>query len=134
MIVRETISLPETLFYTRVMIPVLSSESDPGGDDASTQRDNDVMLKPRPKKKKPHLYKVLLLNDDYTPMDFVIHVLEKFFNKTRQEATDIMLHVHRRGIGVCGIFTYEIAETKVMQVMDYARASEQPLQCTMEKE
>jgi ATP-dependent Clp protease adaptor protein ClpS len=94
----------------------------------------DTLLKPRPKSKKPAMYRVILLNDDYTPMDFVIHVLEKFFNKSRQESTDIMLHVHRRGVGVCGIFTYEIAETKVAQVMNYARQHEQPLQCTMEKE
>jgi ATP-dependent Clp protease adaptor protein ClpS len=94
----------------------------------------DTLLKPRPKTKRPNMYKVLLLNDDYTPMDFVIHVLEKFFNKTRAESTEIMLHVHRRGVGICGVFTYEIAETKVVQVMDYARAHEQPLQCTLEKE
>ncbi|MCI5061088.1 MAG: ATP-dependent Clp protease adapter ClpS [Alphaproteobacteria bacterium] len=93
-----------------------------------------LLLKPRPKTKKPAMYKVLLLNDDYTPMEFVIHILERFFSKTRQEATDIMLHVHRRGVGICGIFTYEVAETKVAQVMDFARANEQPLQCTMEKE
>lgn len=99
-------------------------------DDPST----DTLLKPKPKTKKPNMYKVLLLNDDYTPMDFVIHILEKFFSKNRDEATEIMLHVHRRGVGICGIFTYEIAETKVMQVMDYARLHEQPLQCTMEKE
>lgn len=80
------------------------------------------------------MYKVLLLNDDFTPMDFVVHILEKFFNKSNTEATEIMLTVHRRGVGICGIYTYEIAETKVSQVMDYARACEQPLQCTMEKE
>jgi ATP-dependent Clp protease adaptor protein ClpS len=96
--------------------------------------DADTLLKPRPKTKKPNMYKVVLLNDDYTPMDFVILVLEKFFGKTRDEATEIMLHVHRRGVGICGIYTYEIAETKVMQVMDFARANEQPLQCTMERE
>ena len=94
----------------------------------------DTLLKPKPKTKKPNMYKVILLNDDYTPMDFVIRVLEKFFAKTREEATEIMLHVHRRGVGICGIYTYEVAETKVMQVMDFARAQEQPLQCTMEKE
>lgn len=92
------------------------------------------MLKSRPKTRRPSMYKVLLLNDDFTPMDFVVHILEKFFSKTRAEATDIMLHVHRRGVGICGIYTYEVAETKVTQVMDYARAREQPLQCTMEKE
>ena len=98
------------------------------------EKGNETLLKPRPKTKKPNMYKVILLNDDYTPMEFVILVLEKFFGKTRDEATEIMLHVHRRGVGICGIYTYEIAETKVMQVMDYARANEQPLQCTMEKE
>ena len=93
-----------------------------------------VLVKPKEKVKRPSMYKVLLLNDDYTPMDFVVHVLEKFFSKNKQEATDIMMQVHRRGVGVCGIFSYEIAETKVSQVMDFARANEQPLQCTMEKE
>ncbi|HPD82995.1 MAG: ATP-dependent Clp protease adapter ClpS [Alphaproteobacteria bacterium] len=98
------------------------------------ERQTGLLVKPRPKTKKPSMYKVLLLNDDYTPMEFVVHILENFFNKSRQEATDIMLHVHRRGVGICGIFTYEVAETKVAQVMDFARANEQPLQCTMEKE
>jgi len=93
-----------------------------------------LLLKARPKSKKPSMYKVFLMNDDYTPMEFVVHILETYFNKTRQEATDVMLHVHRRGVGLCGVFTYEIAETKVAQVMDCARANEQPLQCTMEKE
>lgn len=102
--------------------------------DPGERRATGLLLKPRPKTKKPSMYKVLLLNDDYTPMEFVVHVLERFFNKNRQEATDIMLHVHRRGVGLCGIFTYEVAETKVAQVMDFARANEQPLQCTMEKE
>lgn len=98
------------------------------------ERQNSILLKTRAKTQKPGLYKVLLLNDDYTPMEFVIHILERFFNKNKHEATDIMLHVHRRGVGLCGVFTYEIAETKVNQVMDFARANEQPLQCTMEKE
>lgn len=105
-------------------------------DDARPEdhKQSGLLLKPRPKTRKPGMYKVLLLNDDYTPMEFVVHILERFFNKNRQEATDIMLHVHRRGVGICGIFTYEIAETKMAQVMDFARANEQPLQCTMEKE
>lgn len=111
---------------------------DVGGDNQETSTEEDqqtgLLLKPRPKTKKPSMYKVLLLNDDYTPMEFVVHILERFFSKNRQEATDIMLHVHRRGVGICGIFTYEVAETKVAQVMDFARANEQPLQCTMEKE
>jgi ATP-dependent Clp protease adaptor protein ClpS len=94
----------------------------------------DVITKPRTRTKKPRLYKVLLLNDDYTPMDFVIYVLEQYFNKSRSEATGIMLQVHRSGVGVCGVFTYEVAETKVAQVMNFARQNEHPLQCTMEKE
>ncbi|MBI4184715.1 MAG: ATP-dependent Clp protease adapter ClpS [Proteobacteria bacterium] len=93
-----------------------------------------VVIKTRPKTKKPSMYKVLMLNDDYTPMEFVVHVLERFFGKSREEATRIMLHVHRRGVGVCGIFTYEVAETKVNQVMDLARQHQHPLQCTIEKE
>jgi ATP-dependent Clp protease adaptor protein ClpS len=84
--------------------------------------------------KKPSLYRVLLLNDDYTPMEFVVYVLERFFNKSREEATTIMLHVHQNGVGVCGVYTYEVAETKVAQVLDLARRQEHPLQCTMEKE
>ena len=80
------------------------------------------------------MYKVLLLNDDYTPMEFVILVLEKFFSKNKQEATDIMLHIHRKGMGICGVYTYEVAESKVAQVMDFSRSHEQPLQCTMEKD
>lgn len=112
----------------------LPDQGDSGDGDHLPERQSGLLLKPRPKTRKPNMYKVLLLNDDYTPMEFVVHVLERFFNKNKQEATDIMLHVHRRGVGVCGIFTYEIAETKVAQVMDFARASEQPLQCTMEKE
>ena len=93
-----------------------------------------VVVESKPKTKKPSMYKVLMLNDDYTPMEFVVHVLERFFNKAREEATQIMLHVHRRGVGVCGVFTYEVAETKVTQVVDYARQHQHPLQCTLEKE
>ncbi|MBM3515193.1 MAG: ATP-dependent Clp protease adapter ClpS [Alphaproteobacteria bacterium] len=93
-----------------------------------------VVIKTRPKVKKPSMYKVLMLNDDYTPMEFVVHVLEKFFAKSTEEATKIMLHVHQRGVGVCGVFTFEVAETKVNQVMDLARKNQHPLQCTLEKE
>jgi ATP-dependent Clp protease adaptor protein ClpS len=93
-----------------------------------------LITKTRPKTKKPSLYKVLLLNDDYTPMEFVVHVLERFFNKGREEATRIMLHVHQKGVGICGVYTYEVAETKVAQVMDFSRQNQHPLQCTMEKE
>ncbi len=116
------------------MLPPPDGGDGDNGSDQERERQTGLLLKPRPKTKKPSMYKVLLLNDDYTPMEFVVHILERFFNKNRQEATDIMLHVHRRGVGLCGIFTYEVAETKVAQVMDFARANEQPLQCTMEKE
>lgn len=92
-----------------------------------------VITKTKPQTKKPNLYRVLLLNDDYTPMEFVVLVLERFFNKDRETATRIMLHVHHHGIGECGIFTYEVAETKVTQVMDFARKHQHPLQCVMEK-
>src|SRR3546814_20257309 len=83
-----------------------------------------VVTKTKPKTKKPSLYKVLLLNDDYTPMEFVVLVLEQFFNKGREDATRIMLHVHQHGVGLCGLYTYEVAETKVTQVMDFARSEE----------
>ena len=120
-------------------LPVFSADPPalpPAGpsDGPQEERTPGLLLKPRPKTKKPAMYKVLLLNDDYTPMEFVVHVLERFFSKTQAEATEIMLHVHRRGVGVCGIYTFEVAETKVAQVMNFARASEQPLQCTMERE
>ena len=105
-------------------------EDDDGGGGTGT----GVVTKTRPETKKPSLYKVLLLNDDYTPMEFVVMVLEKFFNKGREDATNIMLTVHQKGVGVCGVYTYEIAETKVTQVIDYARRHEHPLQCTLEKE
>lgn len=93
-----------------------------------------VVTRTRPKTKKPSMYKVLMLNDDYTPMEFVVHVLERFFNKGREEATEIMLHVHQRGVGICGVYTYEVAETKVTLVMDLARQHQHPLQCTLERE
>jgi ATP-dependent Clp protease adaptor protein ClpS len=92
-----------------------------------------VITKTKPQTKRPSLYRVLLLNDDYTPMEFVVHVLERFFNKDVEAATQIMLHVHHHGIGECGVFTYEVAETKVTQVMDFARKHQHPLQCVMEK-
>ena len=101
-----------------------------GDDDNET----GVAIKSRTRTKKPSMYKVLMLNDDYTPMEFVVHVLERFFNKSHEEATHIMLHVHQRGVGVCGVFTYEVAETKVSQVMDLARQHQHPLQCTIEKD
>jgi len=93
-----------------------------------------VITKTKPKTKKPRLYKVLLLNDDYTPMEFVVLVLEQVFSRSREDATAIMLHVHQKGVGLCGVYTHEIAETKVTQVMDLAHDNQHPLQCTMEKE
>ena len=123
-----------TVFDLHIYSADDASDGQDGDFQNQEEKENGLLLKTRPKTKKPSMYKVLLLNDDYTPMEFVIHILERFFSKNRQEATDIMLHVHRRGVGLCGVFTYEIAETKVAQVMDYARANEQPLQCTMEKE
>ena len=106
---------------------------------ARARRDDDnrtgtaIITKTKPRTKRPNLYRVLLLNDDYTPMEFVVHVLERFFNKSREDATRIMLHVHQHGVGECGVYTYEVAETKVTQVMDFARKHQHPLQCVMEK-
>jgi ATP-dependent Clp protease adaptor protein ClpS len=93
-----------------------------------------AVVEAKPKPQKPSLYRVLILNDDYTPMEFVVYVLERFFNKSREDATRIMLHVHQTGVGVCGVYTYEVAETKVAQVVDMARRHQHPLQCTMEKD
>ena len=87
----------------------------------------------RPKLKRPPMFKVLLLNDDYTPMEFVVQVLETFFAMPRDKATQVMLHVHTRGVGVCGVFTRDIAETKVSQVTEYSRSHQHPLMCTMEE-
>ena len=106
----------------------------------STERDDapregvGTITKEKPKVARPSLYKVLLLNDDYTPQEFVVWLLEAIFQKDREAAVRIMLHVHQTGIGVCGVYTYEVAETKVAQVMELARRNEHPLQCTMEKE
>ena len=110
---------------------VIMSEKDNGSEDYS---DTSVITKDRPKVKRPPLYKVLLLNDDFTPMEFVVHVLEKFFSINHESAVQIMLAVHKEGVAVVGIYSHEIAETKVTQVMDYSRKNQHPLQCTMEKE
>jgi ATP-dependent Clp protease adaptor protein ClpS len=96
--------------------------------------DSAVLTKTKTKTQRPPLYKVLLLNDDYTPMEFVVHILERFFGLTHAQAFDIMLTVHKKGLAVVGVFSYEVAETKVAQVMDFARRHQHPLQCTMEKE
>ncbi len=101
-----------------------------------SKRDNDsdtqVITRSKARTQKPALYKVLLLNDDYTPMEFVVEVLEAFFNKSSEDAYTIMMHVHQKGVGVCGVYTFEVAETKVTQVMDHARQNNHPLQCTLE--
>ena len=106
----------------------------PSGPDQGDEGGLGIATKTRVRTKKPSMYRVLILNDDYTPMEFVVLILERFFNKSREQATRIMLHVHQKGVGVCGVYTYEVAETKVAQVMDMARRNEHPLQCTMEKE
>ena len=92
-----------------------------------------VLLESEPLTKKPSMYKVILLNDDYTPMDFVVYVLQKFFNKNQEEATQIMLHVHQKGAGICGIYTYEVAENKSKMVVDFSKKNQHPLQCSIEK-
>ena len=114
----------------RGMLSTIMSEDK----DSTDNVEGNVKLAVKPKTKIPPLYRVLMMNDDYTPMEFVIEVLEKFFQKNREEATQIMLHVHQRGVGVCGIYTYDLAETKAMQVMNYARRYEHPLQVQLEKE
>jgi ATP-dependent Clp protease adaptor protein ClpS len=103
------------------------------GDRKRGNAETAVVTKTRPQTKRPNLYCVLLLNDDYTPMDFVVHILERFFNKDIETAQRIMPRVHQHGIGECGIYTYEVAETKVTQVVDFARKHQHPLQCIMEK-
>ena len=102
-------------------------------DDGGGQNQLGVATKTRAKPKKPSQFKVLLLNDDYTPMEFVVMVLKRFFSMDLDQATRVMLHVHQRGVGVCGVYPYEIAETKVNQVMDFAKQNQHPLQCTLEK-
>ncbi len=117
--------------YAAMKAPSLAGRQR-GGDDGDLR--GGIVTKTEPKTKKPSLYKVLLLNDDYTPMEFVVFVLERFFNKPPDEATRIMMHVHQKGVGICGVYTYEVAETKVAQVMNFSRQHQHPLQCTMEKE
>ena len=115
----------------KIIVPLTMSEGDKPNED---NVGGNIKLETNPKTKIPALYRVLMMNDDYTPMEFVIEVLEKFFQKNREAATEIMLHVHQRGVGVCGIYAYDLAETKAMQVMNYARKYEHPLQVQLEKE
>ncbi|AJR24485.1 MULTISPECIES: ATP-dependent Clp protease adapter ClpS [Sphingobium] len=128
------ISFPIMNSFSMMAYPAMMADKDqddqgdgPGGPNVG------IATRTRARTKKPSLYKVLMLNDDYTPMEFVVHVLQQFFRMDMEEATRVMLHVHQRGVGVCGIFSYEVAETKVNQVMDFARQNQHPLQCTLEK-
>ncbi len=122
-------------YFTQMIVKMSPDKDDDRNDD---QKGNGpgvgLATRTRPKTKKPSLYKVLLLNDDYTPMEFVVHVLKAFFQMDTDAATRVMLHVHQKGVGVCGIFSYEVAETKVTQVMDFAKKAGHPLQCTLEKD
>ena len=116
-------------------IPLMQSDQNNDQDGGNGNgSDIGIATKAKPKTKKPSMYKVIMLNDDYTPMEFVVMILQDVFRKTQDEATQIMLNVHKRGVGVCGVYTYEIAETKVVQVMDIARKNQHPLQLQLEKE
>jgi ATP-dependent Clp protease adaptor protein ClpS len=130
----------EVLAENFARLPVsLSIRVTGGEEDDAIGGDGDgpstgVITETKPETKKPSMYKVLMLNDDYTPMEFVIHVLVRFFGKSQEDATKIMLHVHQRGVGICGVYPYEIAESKVTQVVDFALKHQHPLQCTLEKD
>ena len=127
-IITEMIGIVEYIILPQVQ---MAGETD--GNDVGNGSDAGIAVRTKPKTKKPSMYQVIMLNDDYTPMEFVILVLERFFSKSSEEATQIMMHVHQKGVGVCGVFTFEVAEMKVQQVMDLARQHQHPLQCTMEK-
>ena len=124
---------PIRSFCASTLQPLKAGDPDDQDGDG-VDGDTDVIVKAKPKTKRPSLYKVLLLNDDYTPMEFVVYILERFFNIDHARSVDIMLQVHTRGVAVVGVYPFEIAETKVTQVMDCARSNQHPLQCTMEKE
>ena len=126
---------PTDVLHDPYLTLVTAGEGEDSGDDGigDGQNETGIATKTRTKAKKPSLYKVLLLNDDYTPMEFVVMVLKRFFKMDLEQATRVMLHVHQKGVGVCGVFPYEVAETKVHQVMDFARENQHPLQCTLEK-
>jgi ATP-dependent Clp protease adaptor protein ClpS len=132
---RTSLETGRTLM-TRVALtlPIVMNDEDSEGGGPGRGAGVGIATKTRAKTAKPALYKVLMLNDDYTPMEFVVLTLQRFFKMSIEDATRVMLHVHQRGVGVCGIFTYEVAETKVNQVIDFAREHQHPLQCTMEKD
>ncbi len=129
----EPISCEGSRLQAGVPVRGMAGENDDKRGGGGNNSGTGVITQTRTKTKRPSLYKVMLLNDDYTPMEFVVLVLEKYFNKGIDEATTVMLHVHNKGAGVCGVFTYEVAETKVALVMDFARKHQHPLQCVMEK-
>ncbi len=133
MSIRALPALADLAAPPHVQRTAIRSEDDDGGKSGDGQNQVGIATKTRAKPKKPSQYKVLMLNDDYTPMEFVVLVLKRFFGMDLEQATRVMLHVHQRGVGVCGIFTYEVAETKVNQVMDFAKQNQHPLQCTLEK-
>jgi ATP-dependent Clp protease adaptor protein ClpS len=127
---------PRTMGVARIFPAGWNSEIRFGGMSEKQPQTLDglVVQETKPKLQKPPFYKVILLNDDYTPMEFVVAILQRIFYKSREEATRIMLHVHQQGIGVCGVFTWEVAETKVRQVLDFAKENRHPLKCTLEPE
>jgi ATP-dependent Clp protease adaptor protein ClpS len=125
---------PVSLSYENFASRLGPGEDEGGKDAGGGKNDSATITKTKPKTKRPSLYRVLLLNDDYTPMEFVVLVLQDIFNKTREEAMRIMLHVHNQGVGECGVYPFEVAETKVTRVMDTARKNQHPLQCVMEKQ
>ena len=112
----------------------ITLNSDEENNDDFKNKFSSIVLEEKPKLKKPPLYKVIMLNDDYTPMEFVIEMLQTYFSKSQEQATEIMLHIHQKGIGICGLYTYEIAESKATQVLDKARKNQHPLQIKLEKE
>ena len=112
----------------------ITLNSDEENNDDFKNKFSSIVLEEKPKIKKPPLYKVIMLNDDYTPMEFVIEMLQTYFSKSQEQATEIMLHIHQKGIGICGLYTYEIAESKATQVLDKARKNQHPLQIKLEKE
>jgi ATP-dependent Clp protease adaptor protein ClpS len=132
--------LRNTMTWNPALPPLLSTPYRAAGDDDDSgigvrdgQGQVGIATRTRARPKKPSQYKVLMLNDDYTPMEFVVLCLKRYFRMNLEQATKVMLHVHQKGVGVCGVFPYEVAETKVNQVMDFARQNQHPLQCTLEK-
>lgn len=122
-------SIPRDMELSLAALPLLMTDKKDG-----PGNDSQLLTKTRTKSQRPPMYKVLLLNDDYTPMEFVVHILERFFGLSHAQSFEIMLTVHKKGLAVVGVFSFEVAETKVAQVMDFARRHQHPLQCTMEKE